>query len=788
MKIRLLIALIVLGLSVQLQAQINISGRVFNEDGVSLPSAHVSLSNSSLGVVSDREGFYYLNNIRPGDYDLQVSFIGYETWTKNVYFSKDTSMNISLRRSPVLAGEVIVKANRANVKIPVAHTNISKEELAGSDRARDIPFLLELVPSVVATSDAGTGIGYSGLRIRGTDPSRINVTVNGIPYNDSESHDVYWVDIPDFVSSVENVQVQRGVGTSTQGAAAFGANINFQTRTVSKNPYAELQSTVGSFSTFKNAISAGTGLIHDHLSIDMRLSRLKSDGYIDRAFADMSSHYISAGWYGKKNIIKATAFSGKQLTYQAWGGVPGELLDTDRTYNPYTYDNEVDDYKQDHYQLHWSYQPFRNMIVNLAMHYTRGKGYYEQYKEDEDLEDYLLKPLIVGSDTITNSDLIRRKWLDNDFYGGVFNVDYTLGDLTVTGGGGWNRYDGDHFGRVIWGQYASNGNIRHPYYYSNGLKTDWNYFTRVNFQVLPSLNLYADLQYRHINYIIDGRDDDQRDITQDHIYNFFNPKAGVSLNITRNQEVYFSFSVGNREPKRSNFTDASPGQEIKPERLNDFEIGYRYLSGRISAEANAYFMDYTDQLVLTGEINDVGSAIMVNVPDSYRVGLELMLAYQPVKSLKWEANATISRNRVMSFVELVDDWDTWGQRSFELENTSLAFSPEVIAGSRITWTPLESLDLSLLTKYVGKQFIDNTSSADRMLDDYLVNSFRLAYTYKPSFLKEINVFVDLINLLNEKYETNAWVYSYFYEGQRGKIDGYYPQAGRHFMAGITISL
>ena len=727
-------------------------------------------------------------NIREGNYTIAVSFMGYEQWERKISLFEDTIINVSLIRSNILAPEVIVRANRANENDPLAYTNLDKAQLGKADRVRDIPYLLELTPSVVTTSDAGTGIGYSALRIRGTDPSRINVTVNGIPFNDSESHDVYWVDIPDFVSSVENIQVQRGVGTSTQGAAAFGANINFQTKSVSPLPYAEIQSSAGSFKTYKNAISAGTGLIYDHLSVDMRLSQISSDGYIDRAFAKMKSYYLSAGWYGKKNIIKATAFSGKELTYQAWGGVPGELLDTDRTYNPYVYDNEVDDYLQSHYQLHWSSQPFTNLNFNIALHYTKGEGYYEQFREDEDLSDYLISPIINGPDSIYTSDIIRRKWLENDFYGGIFNVNYILGAITITSGGGWNRYDGDHFGRVIWGEYAGGGNLSHQYYFSNGLKSDWNYFTKVNYQILPTVNLYTDLQYRHIDYTIDGRDDDQRDISQNHIYKFLNPKAGVSLKISKNQNMYFSFSVGNREPKRSNFTDAAPGQEVSPERLNDFEFGHAYKSGRISLGTNLYYMDYKDQLVLTGEINDVGSAIMVNVPDSYRAGLEFLVAVQAIKNLRWDANATFSRNRIQNFVEYVDDWDTWGQQNFEHKNTSLAFSPEFIVGSRITWSPVHELDLSLQSKYVGKQFIDNTSSDDRMLAPYLINNFRAAYSFSPKFFKEINVFLDLINFLNEEYESNAWVYSYFYEGQRYKMDGYYPQAGRHFLFGISMKL
>ena len=788
MTTRVLVAVLVLSLGIQVNAQVSVKGRVTNESGESLPSAHISFYESITGVTSDSDGYFRISNIKKGDYTLIVSFVGYEKWVKELSLDKDEDLDIILKESSIMADEVIVRANRANVNDPVAYTNLDKNQLGRSDKTRDIPYLLEMTPSVVVTSDAGTGIGYTGLRIRGTDPSRINVSVNGIPYNDSESHDVYWVNMPDFVSSVENVQVQRGVGTSTQGAAAFGANINFQTKSVSSEPFAQIQSTVGSFNTWKNSVSASTGLINKHLSVDVRLSQLSSDGYIDRAFAKMKSYYLSAGWYGEKSIIRATTFSGKERTYQAWGGVPAELLDKDRTYNPYTYDNEVDDYLQTHYQIHWSYQIYRNLNVNAALHYTLGEGFYEQYKDDEDLEDYLLEPLIIGQETIYSSDLIRRKWLDNAFFGGIVNLNYTFGKMSITGGGGWNRYDGDHFGRVIWSEFASNSDIRHQYYFSNGLKTEMNYFTKINYQVLPKINLYTDLQLRHIDYTIDGNDDDLRDITQNHKYNFFNPKAGISMDLAGNHELYFSYSVGNREPKRSNFTDSRPGDEIKPEHLNDFEFGHSYRSSNVSLGINAYFMDYRDQLALTGEINDVGSAIMVNVPDSYRAGLEVMIAFQPFKRLKWEANATISRNRIKTFTEFVDDWDTWEQHSIVHENTSLAFSPEIVAGSRISWNPVTGLDLSLLSKYVGKQFIDNTSSDERMLNAYFVNNIRLAYEFKPKFISSMSLFIDVINILNERYESNAWVYSYFYEGNRNEMLGYYPQAGRHFMMGIIFDI
>ena len=777
-----------LSLALHVNAQLTVTGRVVNESGESLPSAHIYIEQTLNVTSSGPKGYFEFRNLRPGDYTVTVSYIGYEDWSDELSLYQDTSIRVVLAEKNFIAGEVIVRATRANVNDPVAYTNIDKSEIAGSGRTRDIPYLLELTPSVVATSDAGTGIGYTGLRIRGTDPSRINVTINGIPYNDSESHDVYWVNIPDLVSSVENIQVQRGVGISTQGAAAFGANINIQSRSLTPEPHSEIQSVAGSFNTFKNSVSAGTGLLNDNLSVDVRLSDISTDGYIDRAYARLRSYYVSAGWYTEKSLLRFTTFSGKEITYQAWSGVPAEYLDTARTYNPYTYENEIDDYMQSHYQLHWSWQPLKSLNINAALHYTEGKGYYEQYKEEEDLKDYLLPPVLAGGDTIYEADLVRRKWLDNIFYGALLNGSYVKGLFTLTAGGGWNRYDGDHFGRVIWSEYAAIDENGHQYYFNNGLKTDWNTFARANFMLSKSLNLYADLQYRRIDYLIDGLDDDQRDLSQKHIYNFFNPKAGASFDISENQELYLSFSIGNREPKRSNFTDAGPGETINPERLYDYELGYKYYSSLISAGANAYYMDYKDQLVLTGEINDVGSVIMTNVPSSYRAGLELMIALKPLGFMQFDGNLTLSRNRIKSFVEYVDNWDTGGQNTIEHTNTSLSFSPELIASGHILLKPVKNLDISLLSKYVGKQYIDNTSSESRMVEPYFVNNLRISYSIEPALFDRIGLFFEVINILDEKYESNAWVYSYFYGGERDEMIGYFPQAGRHYMLGLSLEL
>jgi len=786
MKRNLALLVMALLLVIPAKSQNLIRGIITGQSHEKLIGATVRLIGTSLATVSDEYGAYRLEEAPDGYCTLEIRYVGYEAQSRRIKVNKNMEINIQLKQSPLFSEEVVVKGTRARDKDPFVYSQISKTDIKSGNGTQDIPYLISMTPSLVTTSDAGTGIGYTGMRIRGTDPSRINVTVNGIPYNDSESHDVYWVDIPDFISSVDNIQIQRGIGTSTNGAAAFGANISIQTKSLSSEAYAGLNSSLGSFNTLKNTVSAGTGLMNDRFTADFRLSSLSSDGYIDRAFAKMNSVYFALGWYTKKSILKATVFSGHELTYQAWGGVPAEILENNRTYNPYTYDNEVDDYQQNHFQLHWSYQINRNLNFNLALHHTSGNGYYEQFKEDQDFADYLIDPVINTSDTIFSTDLVRRKWLDNKFSGAVYNLNYTFNNLDLYAGGGWNQYDGDHFGRVIWAKYASNSTPEDDYYFSNGLKTDFNNYIKANYSIGQKLNAFVDLQYRVIDYTIDGRDDDQRDISQYHKYNFFNPKVGLVFMPVKNHRLYGSVAIGNREPKRSNFTDARPDQEIKPEQMIDFEGGYGITTQRISTSVNLYYMDYNDQLVLTGEINDVGSPIMVNVPDSYRTGIELEVTLRLSNNFIWGANSTISRNKIASFDEYVDDWDTWGQQIISLKETDLAFSPNLILASRLEWKPINGIVLRLDSKYVGKQFIDNSSSQNRMLDAYFLNNFMVSYERPFGSIRNVRVFVQINNLLDHQYESNAWVYSYFYQGTRSQMIGYYPQAGRNFLIGLSL--
>ncbi len=775
--------------------QYNLSG-IVTGNNEPLAGASVVLKNTLYGISTYGDGNFQFKNLKKGEYTLQVSFIGYETKEIQVTVNSDKKINIELDENVVMTDEVLISATRAKNKTPMAYSNIGSEEIAEKNMGQDIPYLLQLTPSFVATSDAGAGVGYTNFRIRGTDLNRINVSVNGVPFNDAESHGTWFVDIPDLASSLENVQIQRGVGTSTNGAAAFGATINLQTNTLKSKAYGEYHTAFGTFNTFKNTVSAGTGLINGKFSVDARLSKVTSDGYIDRAHSDLKSFFVSAGYYSENTVLKANIFSGYEETYQAWNGVPSDMLETNRTYNSggeYTdenghvqyYENQVDHYQQDHYQLHFTQKFSPEWNLNLSAHYTYGRGYYENYKEDESLSDYHIPEIQVNNVLFDTSDLINRKWLDNDFYGMTYSLNFRNEKSDLTFGGGYNIYDGNHFGNVIWGQFLGNILPNYEWYRSTGLKKDFNSYLKYNYQVLEKLNLYADLQYRNIKYAIDGIDDDLRDITQTHNFSFFNPKFGFMVQPANNQEIYLSFGIGNREPNRTAYVDKDPnGKTPQFETLYDLELGYNFSSSGFSFAANYYYMNYKNQLVLTGEINDVGAPIMANVDKSFRTGIELQAGIRICKNLQWNGNTTLSMNKIKDFTEYVDNWDTWGQEVFELGTTDLAFSPNITANSNFVFSPVKNLNFSLISTYVGKQYIDNTSSEDRILNPWFVNNLTADYSFKTGLFNEITIRAMVNNLLNEKYESNAWVYSYFYEGERYKLDGYYPQAGTHFMIGL----
>ncbi|MBN2635173.1 MAG: TonB-dependent receptor [Prolixibacteraceae bacterium] len=784
---------------------------VVTGNGEPLAGANTLIKGTTIGSPTKSDGTFEFRNLKEGNYTLEITFIGFEKKEVKVDLNENKTLEINLEPSAILTDEVFISATRAKSKTPMAYSNVSKNELENKNLGQDIPYLLQLTPSFVATSDAGAGVGYTNFRIRGTDLNRINVSIDGIPISESESHGTWFVDIPDLASSLENVQVQRGVGTSANGAGAFGGTIDLQTNTLNREAYADYKTAFGSFKTMKNTVSAGTGLINDKFTFDARLSKITSDGYVDRAYSDLKSFFLSGGYYTKNTVIKLNVISGIEETYQSWWGVPSvrlnnnlegmqrygdhwlytpketeEMINSDsRTYNYYTYDNQIDHYQQDYYHLHFTHQFNEWLNLTSGIHYRYGRGYYENFKADEDFADYQLPYPIIGSDSIYSTDLVNRKWLDNDFYGIVFAVNHKKNKTDFTLGGGWNTYDGDHFGNIIWAKYMGVTDTKHEWYRGNGLKKDFNIYGKFSYQMLEKLNLFADLQYRIIDYKITGIDDDLRDISQEHNYNFFNPKFGVFYQPNRNQKIFASFAFANREPNRSNFVDADPaGKQPVHETLYDWEMGYEFQSTTFTAGANFYLMNYKDQLVLTGEINDVGAGIMVNVDESYRTGVELQAGWKATNSLQWNVNATVSQNKIKNFTEYVDDWDNGGQQAFQLETTDLAFSPNLTGNSQIVFTPIKKLNFSLLSTYVSKQFIDNTSSNDRVLDAYFVNNLNIDYSFKTGLFNEIVIHCMVNNLFNEMYESNAWVYSYILGGERFEMDGYFPQAGTHFMMGV----
>lgn len=782
-----------------MNAQFTLTGKITNKkSGSSLPGALVQIKNTTLSAVSDENGYFIIENIDKGKSIVAVSFLGFKTYTEEIMMSSNTSLNIKMTATTFFSDEVIISAIRATDESPTTYTNMDQGQIEKKNTGKDLPYILKTTPSAVVTSDGGAGVGYTGLRIRGTDLTGINVTLNGIPVNDGESQAVFFVDLPDLASSVNDMQIQRGVGTSTNGAASFGASINISTGDDRAEPYAEISSAAGSFNTFKNTVMFGTGLMKNKWNFSGRLSKVTSDGYVDRASSDLKSAYLSGGYYGEKDIFKAVILTGDEKTYQSWYGIPKDSLETNRTYNPAGeiydndgkfvgyYDNQTDNYTQNYYQLHYAHQFNNTFNITSSAFLTTGNGYYESYKNDEDLADYGINDTIIGGDTITSTNLIRQKWLDNKYYGVNLSGNYTTDKLALNIGGGYNCYDGDHYGMVVWSQVAQLGLYDQKWYDNTGKKTNFNVFAKANYKVNSKLNVYADLQYRVINYKINGTHDDLGTLDQEHDYNFFNPKAGIFYKINDKQNLYLSAGIANREPNRSVFRDADSTQNIKAECLTDIELGYSYNNPVISLDANLFYMNYKDQLVLTGQINNVGAAIKTNVDKSYRAGIEIVGGVRFTDYLEWNFNATYSQNKIKDFVSYVDDWDTWGQRVDSIGNTDISFSPDIIASSDISVMPIKNLKLSLVTKYVGKQYIDNTSSDEKSIDAYLVNNINLYYTIHPGFVKQIDFMLNLNNVFNEQYETNAWVYSYYYGDTEYNMNGYFPQAEFNFMFGINL--
>lgn len=709
--------------------------------------------------------------------------------------------------------DVNIMSTRATKTTPVAFTNISGEQIEKVNFGQDLPYLLSMTPSAITTSDAGGGIGYTTLRVRGVDATRINVTANGIPINDAESHSVFWVNLPDLASSVKDIQVQRGAGTSTNGAGAFGASVNLQTGHSSLKPYAEFSGSYGSFNTHKETVKVGTGLIGDHWTFDARLSNISTDGYIDRASVGLNSYYLQGAYYTDNTSVKLITFAGKERTYHAWNyASKEEMAEYGRKYNScgymYTdengvahyYDDQTDNYVQKNWQLlvNHTFSPAWNLHVGL--HYTKGDGYYQEYKDGRTLVEYALQPFMQDGALVDESDLVRKKAMDNHFGGGVFSLNYNDERLNASLGGALNRYEGDHFGKVLWVKnYAGMLSPDHEYYRNVGTKTDGNVYLKADYSLTDNLNAYADLQYRHIDYTIEGNNDKWNSVTNDGLqrldiddtFDFFNPKFGLSWQINDHNRVFGSFSVAQKEPTRNNYTDGKLLEHPKAERLLDYELGYVFANKWLNIGANLYYLDYKDQLVLTGELNEIGEPVAANVPESYRMGVELMAGVKLDCGFTWDINATLSKNRVKDFTETLyeDEWVGGEQWITKKGDTHIAFSPDFILNNQFGYN-YKGFSASLQSQYVSKQYMSNADCENHVLDAYFVSNLNLAYTFKLPSLKSVTVGCTVYNLFNEEYENNGYAGSgFYYDGdQRVRYDyaGYAAQAGTNFLAHLTL--
>ncbi|MNK16787.1 Vitamin B12 transporter BtuB [compost metagenome] len=680
----------------------------------------------------------------------------------------------SIKTKDYKLDEVLVQSVRATNQAPVTFSNISKKEIAPRNLGQDIPVLLNYLPSVVTTTDAGNGIGYTSMRVRGADATRVNVTLNGIPFNDSESQGSFWVNMPDFASSVENIQLQRGVGTSTNGAGAFGASLNLLTDAFKHESSGEISNSFGSFNSRKHTVKFSTGLMNNRFEIAGRLSNIASDGYIDRASSDLKSYFLQGTYVGNTTLIKALAFGGKEKTYQAWNGIDAKTLKDNRRFNPagmYTddagnikfYDNETDNYQQDHYQLHWNERLSNNWSTNLAVHYTVGQGYYENYKDDAKFSKYGLQPVIIDGTLVENGDLITRKWLVNDFYGTTFSANYKNEAIDVIAGGAWNRYEGDHFGEVIWASHSGSVQPDDRYYSDDATKTDFNAYSKVTYRIGQKWSLFGDLQYREVNYKADGVLADPVNDT----FKFFNPKGGITFNVNDKNNLYFSYGRANKEPRRDDYENGS----AKPEQLNDFELGWRFNTGKHTININGYYMRYKDQLVLTGALNDVGAPVYTNSGDSYRFGVEADATISLTDNFAIRPNIAISDNKNIDFFNEADG----GVKN--LGNTQIAFSPNFIGANQLIYH-YGNLQAMLATKYVGEQFMDNLESANAKLKAYTTTDLNVSYEFKPkSIFKGIVVSALINNIFDEEYVSNGAMYGDPY---------YYPQAGINFLMGATL--
>jgi iron complex outermembrane receptor protein len=750
-----------------------------------LSGATVTINNQS--IITDDDGVFVFRKITKQNFSIAVSSIGYANFNETITpATAEKSIVIKMKSIALNLQALEVKSIRASNKAPFTKTNLSKEEIAKVNLGQDLPFILNQTPSVVVNADAGNGVGYTGIRIRGTDATRINVTLNGIPFNDAESQGTFFVNLPDFSSSVNSIQVQRGVGTSSNGTGAFGATINLSTNELNDKAYSEINNSFGSFNTWKNTVKAGSGLIDGHFTVDARLSQITSDGYIDRAKSNLQSFAISTAYLDATSSLRFNIFYGKEKTYQAWNGVPENLLASQRTFNSSgsekvgtPYDNETDNYKQTHYQLFYNKQLKNKWNFSTAAFLTRGLGYYENYRADRNLSDYGL-PNIFSS---TSSDLIIQQWLDNYFYGQLFSFQKKTTKNTITIGGGWNNYEGLHYGKIIWAKVGINNEFK--YYNNYAQKSDANIYAKWEHQINSNLQLFADVQYRNVVYKMNGFKYNPT-LLIDRKFDFLNPKIGITYN-KKGWQSYFSYAMASKEPNRNDF---EAGQTLQPkaEVLHDFELGTEKKTNNYHIAATFYYMLYKDQLVLTGKINDVGSYTRTNVPNSYRMGLELQGGYVINNWLNANANLTLSNNKIKSFTEYVDDYDNGGQVAIPHNNTDITLSPSVIAGGTINIIPTKNLELSLMSKYVSRQYLDNVQDNRRMLNSFYTQDFRASYTIKNKLFKEWNIIAQANNIFDKKYEPSGYTFSYISGGAFTTENFFYPMAGTNFMLAVNIKM
>ncbi len=749
-----------------------------------VPGATVSLGTRQ--TLTDEKGHFNFGKISQGTYELRVKSLGFSTYQQSIIVNKaDILVEITLDATSLYLQPLEVKAIRASEKAPFAKTNINKEEISKNNQGQDIPFLLNQTPSVVVNSDAGNGIGYTGIRIRGSDATRINVTLNGIPYNDAESMGTYFVDLPDFASSVNSIQVQRGVGTSSNGAGAFGATINLATNEYLEKRYAEFNNSFGSFNSLKTTLKAGTGLIAGHFTVDARLSKISSDGYIDRAKSDLQSFYFSTAYLNKKSSLRLNIFSGKEKTYQAWYGVAENLLHTDRTNNPAgteksgtPYENQTDNYTQTHYQLFFNHALSQKWSIQLATFLTRGKGYYEEYKANQLFSMYGLSN--VG--TIMETDLIRDRWLDNYFYGQTGSIQFKDKGEELTIGGGWTTYEGRHYGTIPWIQI---GTVPANYRYYNypALKKDANMYVKWQHSLHTNWTSFVDIQYRHLNHDMSGFQGNA-DLKVNRSFDFLNPKAGITYH-KNGWQAYVSYAIANKEPNRDDF-QSGLNKQPNAEALHDVELGFEKKSSTYHYGANVYFMYYFNQLVLTGQINDVGAYTRINVPHSYRLGIELQGGIVLNTWINLSGNVSVSNNKVKSFVEYIDNYDTGGQDAVPHENKDISFSPSAISSATLTIIPLQHVNISFISKYVSKQYMDNTQNENRSLQAFYTQDIRASWNIKKLAFAELDLVGQVYNLFNKKYEPNGYTYSYVSGGSNYTDNGFYPMAGTNFMLGVNL--